>query len=258
MMTEIAFDRFSSDGVEIAYGVAGPSNGEPILLVHGFGSSMAVNWINTGWVDALVADGRRVVLFDNRGHGDSGKPHDPAAYFAPVMAEDARRLLDHLAIEEADVMGYSMGARITAFLALDVPERVRSAVFGGLAMGLVDGTGPWEPIVEALEAPSIEDVKHQTGRMFRRFAEQNGGDLAALAACMRSSRSVIAASDVARIDCPVLVAVGTRDVIAGPGEPLVAILPRGRLLQIPNRDHMLAVGDKVYKAGVIAFLEERP
>lgn len=257
-MAELRFDSFVSDGIDIAFAVGGPEAGEPILLVHGFGSSMHVNWINTGWVETLADAGRRVVLIDNRGHGASGKPHDPAAYFTQLMAEDARRLLDHLDIGRVDVMGYSMGARITAFLALAQPERVRSVVFGGLALGLVDGTGPWEPIVAALEAPSLDDVRHQTGRMFRRFAEQTGGDLVALAACMRSSRVTLTAEEVGRIGCPALVAVGTRDAIAGAAEAFVALLPQGRYLPIPDRDHMLAVGDKVYKRGVVEFLAERP
>jgi len=248
--------QFDSAGVPIAFLDEG--EGEPILLIHGFASNREVNWVGPGWVETLTQAGRRVIALDNRGHGESGKPHDPAAYFAPVMAEDARRLLDHLGIERADVMGYSMGARITAFLALAHPARVRSVVFGGLGLGLVDGTGPWEPIVAALEAPSLEGIQHQTGRMFRRFAEQTGGDLPALAACMRSSRQTLSPEEVGRIDVPALVAVGSRDAIAGSAEELAALLPQGRALVIPNRDHMLAVGDKVYKAGVLEFLAARP
>lgn len=248
--------QFDSAGVPIAFLDEG--EGEPILLIHGFASNREVNWVGPGWVETLTKAGRRVIALDNRGHGESGKPRDPAAYFAPVMAEDARRLLDHLGIERADVMGYSMGARITAFLALAHPARVRSVIFGGLGMGLVDGTGPWEPIVAALEAPSLEGIQHQTGRMFRRFAEQTGGDLMALAACMRSSRQTLSPAEVGRIDVPALVAVGSRDAIAGSAEDLAALLPQGRALVIPGRDHMLAVGDKAYKAGVLEFLRERP
>ena len=94
--------------------------------------------------------------------------------------------------------------------------------------------------------------------MFRKFAEQTGGDLAALAACMRSSRQTLTAEEVGRIACPALVAVGSRDVIAGDPRALADLLPQGRILSIPGRDHMLAVGDKVFKQGVLAFLDERP
>jgi pimeloyl-ACP methyl ester carboxylesterase len=115
---------FRSDGVEIAYSVHG--EGDPILLIHGFASSAKVNWIDTGWVSTLVRDQRRAIVFDNRGHGNSGKLYDPACYGAPTMAEDARGLLDHLEIARADVMGYSMGARIAAFLAIGAHRRSRT------------------------------------------------------------------------------------------------------------------------------------
>ncbi len=113
------------------------------------------------------------------------------------MAEDARALLDHLDIERADVMGYSMGARITAFLAINHAERVRSAIIGGLGIKLMEGqSGPMtEAIVAALEAPSLADVTDPTGRAFRSFAEQTKSDLSALAACMASPRERIEPRD---------------------------------------------------------------
>ncbi len=107
---------FDSDGVRIAYIDFAPASGagDPVLLVHGFASNHAVNWVNTMWVKTLTRAGYRVIALDNRGHGQSEKLYEPAAYTPAVMAEDARRLLDHLGIERADVMGYSMGARIAA------------------------------------------------------------------------------------------------------------------------------------------------
>ncbi|MEI2383965.1 alpha/beta hydrolase [Breoghania sp. JC706] len=245
---------FNSDGTDIAYLDEG--EGEPILLIHGFASNKDVNWVHTGWVDLLVKAGRRVVAIDNRGHGHSGKIHDPEAYGAPIMAEDARRLLDHLGIREADVMGYSMGARITAFLALNHPDRVRRAIFGGLGYGMVTGVGDPEPIAQALEAVSIEEVSDPVGRSFRKFADQTKSDRLSLAACMRSSRQKISQEDVARISVPVLVAVGTRDEISGSAQKLADLMQNARVLDIPRRDHMLAVGDKVYKEGVLEFLGE--
>lgn len=243
---------FEQDGVQIAYLDEG--EGDPILLIHGFASNKAVNWQNTGWVDLLVKDGRRVIALDNRGHGDSQKFHDPEAYGAPIMAEDARRLLDHLGIEKTDVMGYSMGARISAFLTLNHPHRVKRAVFSGLGYGMVSGVGDPEPIATALEAERLQDVADRTGRAFRAFAEQTKSDRKALAACMRSSRQKITEADVARIERPVLVAVGTRDDIAGSPQKLAALMPHAEVLEIPGRDHMVAVGDKVHKQGVLAFL----
>ncbi len=241
--------------VEIAYLDEG--DGDPIVLVHGFASTKEVNWLHPGWVATLTRDGRRVIALDNRGHGASGKLYDPSAYHSATMADDVRALLDHLKIERADVMGYSMGARITAFLAVTHPERVRSAIFGGLGIRLVEGVGLPESIADALEAPSLDNVRDPTGRVFRIFADQTKSDLRALAACIRGSRQTLSRADVGGIRAPVLVAVGTKDQVAGSAQELAALIPGARALDIPDRDHMLAVGDKVFKQGVIDFLNQR-
>lgn len=248
--------RFQHDGVDIAFLDEG--EGDPIVLVHGFASTAQVNWLYPGWIKTLTAAGRRVIALDNRGHGASSKLYDPAAYHSARMAEDIRALLDHLDLARTDVMGYSMGARITAFFALAYPTRLRRAVFGGLGIHLVDGVGLPESIAEALEAPSLADVSDPMGRTFRAFAEQTKSDLTALAACIRGSRQTLAREDVAAIRAPVLVAVGTEDVVAGSAHELAALLPCGRAFDIPRRDHMLAVGDKAFKAAVLRFLAEQP
>jgi pimeloyl-ACP methyl ester carboxylesterase len=115
-----------------------------------------------------------------------------------------------------------------------------------------------ESIAEALEAPSLADVQDATGRTFRIFAEQTKSDLRALAACIRGSRQTLTRDEVSSIRAPVLVAVGTRDAIAGSAQELALLIPQAQVLDIPGRDHMLAVGDKIYKAGVIDFLNQRP
>ena len=250
---------FSSDGVRIAYLDAGPRDGSPIVLVHGFASNSKVNWVATGWVETLTAAGYRVIALDNRGHGASEGPHDPDLYgTATHMAEDVRRLMDHLGVARADVMGYSMGAWITAHLALAHPERLRSAILSGLAYAMVTGLGGQETIAAALEAKSAADVVSAKGRAYRAFAEQTGSDLLALAACMRGSRRPVPAEGLAKLALPVLIAVGTKDDVAGSVEDLAALIPGSRTLAIPNRDHMQAVGDKVHKQGVLAFLASRP
>lgn len=248
--------HFNSDGVDIAFIDEGEPSGPPILLIHGFASNLEVNWGGTGWVDLLSKDGRRVIALDNRGHGKSEKLHDIADYGAPIMAEDARRLLDHLNIARADVMGYSMGARITAFLAINHPDRVRRAIFGGLGINMVRGVGGSEPIAEALEAESLENVTDLTGRVFRMFAEQTGSDLKALAACMRSSRVKISSDALSKLTMPVLVAVGTDDLVGGDPGDLAAFIPKGQAFHIKGRDHMKAVGDRTFRAAVIEFLNE--
>lgn len=243
---------FNSDGVEIAFIDEG--EGPPVLLIHGFASNIATNWVSPSWVGFLKGKGYRVVAYDNRGHGRSQKLYDLADYGAPLMAEDARRLLDHLGLERAHVMGYSMGARITAFLALAHPARVMSAVFGGLGINMVRGMAGTGPIAAALEAPSIDDVTNPTARTFRAFAEQTNSDLKALAACIRSARDPLTREDVARIACPVLVAVGETDVVGGSASDLAALIPGAQALTITGRDHMKAVGDRAYKEGVAEFL----
>ena len=148
---------FHNGDVEIAYLDEG--EGDPILLVHGFASTKNVNWVYPTWVSELRKNGRRVIALDNRGHGDSAKLYDPAAYEIGTMAGDVTALMDHLNIERADIMGYSLGSRMTALLALHHPERLRSAIFGGLGIGLIEGGGPGENVAKALEAKFGEPEK---------------------------------------------------------------------------------------------------
>ena len=249
---------FRHDDVEIAYLDEGARVAEPIVLVHGFASSKEINWIHPGWVSALTRAGRRVIAFDNRGHGQSSKLYDPAAYHSATMAEDARALLDHIEIERADIMGYSMGARIGAYLALNHRQRVRSLVLGGLGIHLVDGIGLPESIAEALLAPSLADVRDETGRTFRAFAEQTRSDLKALAACIRGSRQTLTREQASTLRVPALIAVGTKDTVAGSPQALAELMPNARAVAIPERDHMLAVGDKVFKSAVLEFLSRAP
>ena len=252
--------RFSSDGVDIAFIDAEPQGhdlNEPILLIHGFASNHRMNWVGPRWVDTLADAGRRVIAFDNRGHGQSEKLYAPADYHLDLMTRDAANLLAHLGVERADVMGYSMGARIASFLALAEPSLVRSLVLGGLGDRLVRDGGLPETIAEALEAPSLDSLVDPTQRLFRGFAEQTKSDRAALAACVRGSRRSLTLEEAARINQPTLVAVGERDTLAGDPAKLVALLPRAEALMIPGRDHNLAVGDKAFKAGALEFLARR-
>jgi pimeloyl-ACP methyl ester carboxylesterase len=244
--------KFNSGGVEIAYQTAG--DGPPILLIHGFASNARVNWWDTGWVKTLTAAGRHVITFDHRGHGASEKLYDPALYPAAEMAEDARRLLDHLGIAQADVMGYSMGARVSAFLTIAHPERVRRAVFAGLASRMITGVGGAEAIAAALEAPTRNDGLDINARAFRIFAEQTKSDLKALAACIRSSREKITVEELAMIRVPVLVVAGDKDEVAGDVDTLVKAIPGAVGVTLANRNHMNAVGDRGYKDAVLAFL----
>jgi len=259
---------FDSDGVEIAYEVFNPvsGGGEPILLIHGFASNGRINWVNPGWVKFLTDLGRQVIVIDNRGHGESHKLYEPEIYGAEEMALDCSRLLNHLHIGRCDIMGYSMGARITAFLAIYHPEQVRSAVLAGLADNMVRGFGRGDAIADALEADDESAITEIEPRAFRRFAEKTGGDLKALAACMRSRGHKITSQMLATISARVLVVAGGADDVAGPVEPLVQAINQGKPdgreracgVVLAGRDHMNAVGDRGYKEAVEEFLENRP
>lgn len=249
---------FLSDGIEIAFIDEGAeaSAHPPVLLIHGFASNLETNWVSTGWVRDLLAAGYRVIAFDNRGHGQSQKLYGLGDYGAPMMADDARRLLDHLGVKRAHVMGYSMGARIAAFLAVNYPERVASLVFGGMGLSMVRGMAGTGPVAHALEAAHIDDVKNPTARTFRAFAEQTKSDLKALAACIRSGRAPITAEALSTISCPVLVAAGTEDVISGSVQGLADLITGAVAFEIPGREHMKAVGDRAFKTEVMRFLSE--
>lgn len=247
---------FHNGSVEIAYLDEG--EGDPIVLVHGFASTKNVNWVYPGWVSALVKAGRRVIALDNRGHGESAKLYNPELYHIGTMAGDVRALMDHLNIARADMMGYSMGGRITAYLGQRDPQRLRSAILGGIGMGLIEGGGPGENVAAALEAHSLADVTDPVGRTFRAFADQTRSDRRALAACLRGSRRLMTRAEAAAIAVPTLIAVGTTDEIAGSAQRLAEVITGSEVLDIPNRDHMRAVGDRVYKEGVLDFLARRP
>jgi pimeloyl-ACP methyl ester carboxylesterase len=254
-------EQFQSDSVALAYLDFAPINRdrhEPIVLLHGFASTHAVNWLFTQWVKTLTEDGRRVVVMDSRGHGRSEKLYDPQAYDLTVMAEDVLRLIDHLGLERPDIMGYSMGARIATHFAIRHPDRLRSLILGGVGVSLIEEAGLTQGLAEAMEAERIEDIDDSMLKIFRGFAESTRSDLSALAACARGARQPIAAKDLARIATPTLICVGTRDEVAGDPHPLAPLFQDVEIVDIPGRDHNRAVGDRIFKQAVLDFLEDRP
>lgn len=251
---------FSHQGFDIAYTDRTPEtgNGEPVLLIHGFSSSTHVNWVAPGWIKTLTEAGYRAIAFDHRGHGQTSKSYNTADYTPDMMAGDAAALLDHLGLEKAHVFGYSMGARVSAFLALAQPEKVATLILGGLGYGMVEGVGDWDPIADALLADDANSVTHVRGKMFRSFADQTKSDRKALAACIATSRELLSESDMAHVTQPTLIGVGTKDDIAGSAQKLAALMPDAIAFDIEGRDHMLSVGDRTFKAAVLAFLRDHP
>lgn len=247
---------FMSDDVKIAYEVYG--EGDPILLIHGFASNAKVNWGSTGWVDLLTKAGRQVITIDNRGHGKSQKLYDPVNYEARTMATDSANLITHLGHQKVDVMGYSMGARLTALLGIYHGAQTRSLVIAGLAANMISGVGGSEEVVAALKAPSLAKAKGAQGKAFRSFAEQTGSDLEALAACMSSHRVLVSEEELRTIKAPTLVVAGSDDEIAGKVSTLVDAIPGAEGVVLEDKDHMKAVGDRGYKLSVLDFLDRRP
>ncbi|MFC5384356.1 alpha/beta fold hydrolase [Aquamicrobium segne] len=251
---------FTHQGFDLAFLDRQPvqGKGDPVLLIHGFASSHYVNWVSPGWFKTLNDAGYRVIALDNRGHGSSAKSYEEADYTPSVMARDAVALLDHLGIAKAHVMGYSMGARISAFLALSDPQKVATLVFGGLGIGMVDGVGDWDPIASALLADDPATITDRRGRSFRTFADQTRSDRRALAVCISTSRQNLTQEDISRIIQPTLVAVGTKDDIGGAPEELADLMPNATAFAIEGRDHMLSVGDKTFKQRVLEFYAQHP
>lgn len=248
---------FTDNNVSIAY--ADEGEGEPVVLVHGFASSGAINWITTGWADLLLDHGYRVIILDNRGHGASTKLYEDSAYTPDIMGADIVKLLNYLGVSKAHIMGYSMGARIGAFLAASHPELVHSLVMGGLGIGLVEGTGSWQPIADALLAEEVDlIIDNPRGKLFRMFADRTKSDKKALASCVISSKQEMALEETKHITMPVLIVAGDADDISGDPVALANLLPKAEALVLTGRDHMLAVGDKRYKQAVLDFYKRYP
>lgn len=248
-MTEFAT---APDGVRIAYKSVGA--GEPFVLVHGFGASRVQNWRAPGWYDTLTGAGYRVIALDCRGHGESDKPHNVEAYAETTMANDVAVVMQSANIPSAFVMGYSMGGAIVIRLAFERPELVRAMVIGGVGSNYFSRSNAWRvSIADGLTAGDPLSLT-PAQRMFREFASQQGKDVLALAACMRAPRFNLSADELASVQTPALVVCGETDEVSGAAGSLADALGNARPITVPKRDHMLTVGDKVYKHTVLEFL----
>ncbi|HEY5336946.1 MAG TPA: alpha/beta hydrolase [Rhizomicrobium sp.] len=248
------------DGIRIAYDVVG--EGRPVILVHGFASDRKQNWKGALWYDTLTGAGYQVVAMDNRGHGESDKPHDPKFYGHETMANDVLAVTRAAGLSETLLMGYSMGGYISMSLLMTHPQLFSKVVIAGVgasyldiraAEGAVANPGRRAMIADALEAADPSTITDRTAKDFRAFADQSGKDRLALAACMRGSRDVFTKQQLGQSSRPVLVVCGENDALTGPPGPLAAAFADGRAVTVPKRDHMTAVGDKVYKQAVLEF-----
>lgn len=250
--------RFTADdGIEIVYDEWGtPSDQPPVLLHHGFVADANLNWVMPGVVAALVAAGRHVVAPDARGHGRSGKPHDPVRYGEARMARDLRSLMDVVGAAELDLVGYSMGAIVSLITATAEP-RVRRLAVGGVGAGVVELGGvdtrvlDNAKLVPALLADDPASITDPESAGFRTFADMIGADRRALAA----QAQVVHAEPIAldRIAVPTLVLAGDADPLATRPEVLADAIAGARL-EIVSGDHTGALGDPRFVASLVEFL----
>jgi pimeloyl-ACP methyl ester carboxylesterase len=247
---------FLSDGVEIWFDDLGA--GDPAVLLHGWGSTAKHNFAETGWIEMLSAR-YRVIAMDCRGHGRSAAPHRAELYTRRQMADDVIRLLDHLGVARAIVMGYSMGASLTIELLMRYSHRLRAAVLGGIAYddGIED-PALREAISAALLAPNRDAIKDPVARAYRRFAESTNNDLFALAAIISAPREFIDPAKLAQVTVPTLIVVGTHDDAIGPHDELPRMIPGSRIVKLAGSDHMTTPPDPRFKDEVARFFAALP
>jgi pimeloyl-ACP methyl ester carboxylesterase len=241
---------FDSNGVKIHYVIEG--QGEPVLLIHGFTSNIEGQWGAPGVIKELATD-YRVIALDNRGHGKSDKPHDPRQY-GTEMVEDAVRLLDHLKIDRAHVVGYSMGGTITAKLLVTHPDRLLSATLGGsggiregavpgrynvLAESLEQGKG-FGPLIEALAPVGRPKPTEEQVRKINAVLEA-GNDTRALAAVLRGMKDLAVSDEKLKANqVPALALIGEVDPIKKGVDDLEGRMANLKVVVIEGAGHMTA------------------
>lgn len=260
---------FDSDGVKIHYQVAGKEDGEPVLLIHGFSANIGLQWGAPGIIRGLASD-YRVIAIDNRGHGSSGKPHEPDAY-GPVMIEDQIRLLDHLKIKKAHIVGYSMGGFITMALLMRHPDRFLSATVGGagwmqegdermnfieeLATSLEEGKGMGPLLIRLTPAGEAPPSEEQIANMSKMVNAMN--DPKALAACIRGMRKIVVTKEqITANKVPTLALIGEVDPLKQSVDPLEGVMPNLRIVVIEKANHMTAFGNGKFIESLRGFLAE--
>lgn len=261
---------FDSDGVQIRYVDKG--SGDPVLLIHGLAGRLEF-WKTTGIAEGLTAAGFRVIAYDARGHGHSAKPHDPEQY-GEEDVEDAVRLLDHLSIERASVVGYSRGSKIASQLVAQHPNRVRGVVFGGWGLdnpvetlslkdcvATADALARGElaaPLARALRPSSAPSpTTEEQAVVTRQLAA--GNDLSALAAAFRAGCEArrITTATLRATGVPALAIVGALDGMA----PSVHVMAREmvgalEVIVIPHADHYTTPVHPEFIARVVTFLRD--
>lgn len=222
-------ETFESNGVKIAYYVEG--KGEPVVLIHGWKSSSAMNWQLPGTVRLLAKD-FQVIAIDVRGHGQSDKPEKEEAY-GPELVEDIVRLLDHLKIKKAHIVGYSMGGFITAKFLAAHPDRALS--------GTLAGSG-W------LREGSVE----------QKFIAAVGKDGQPANLCFQSvAKLALTEKEAKDISVPVLMIIGDKDDLKKKYvDPLAELHKDWPVVDVKDANHISCVGKTQFKEELAAWLKK--
>jgi len=260
---------FNSNGVKIRYVVKG--EGEPIVLTHGFTMDALAEWGTRGIIDPL-AEHYRVIAIDNRGHGKSGKPHEPEKY-GMEMVKDIVRLLDHLGLDKAHVGGYSMGGFITIKLITTYPDRVQSAIIGGAGWRKDFGgqESLWLKLAESLEqgkgvGPMIEfmipegrpkPTQEQIDALNALIAARN--DTLALAAVIRGMRELQVTEEQLRANkVPALAIIGEIDTLKPGVDEMSAVMANLEVVVVEGADHPGAIASPKFRESMLEFLARHP
>jgi pimeloyl-ACP methyl ester carboxylesterase len=221
----------------------------PVVLLHGFATSSARTWGDNGWLDLLADSGREVLPIDLLGHGTADKPHDPDAYIAMEAL-----VAEQLPPGPVDGIGFSLGARVLLTLATEQPERFGRLVLTGVGENLIrdDRSDLVASAIEGEGDPSNPVVQYFVG-----LASQPDVDRQALAACIRCRRPPLTPERLARAEMPIRVVLGDHD-FAGPGEPLVELLPQAELVTLRNVDHFATPKDFGTIDAALDFLGAAP
>ncbi len=260
---------FDSDGVKIHFVEKG--QGDPVVLIHGFAASHQMNWVLPGILDRLAED-YRVIALDNRGHGQSDKPHERSAY-GLHMVDDVIRLMDHLDIPRAHVVGYSMGGFITTRLITRHPDRVASAVIGAAGwnehpeprFALLDAIGDslesgngLIPLMQALQPTDQPKVPTEQLQATSQLIMAVNDPLA-LSAAIRGMRELtVQRSELEQNQVPVLAVVGSSDPLREGVEELAAVMNNLELVLIDGADHLSAVRRSEFTDVILDHLKRHP
>ncbi len=256
---------FDSDGVPIYYAEAG--EGVPLVLLHGFACNGHLEWRKNGVIEALSKT-YRVIVPDQRGHGRSDKPHTPEQY-GVQMAEDVVRLLDHLNIEKAHVLGYSMGGFVTLKLIALHPERLLSAAPCGAGWELVtdENMAFGEAVAKALETRDgfgplgerlgLEDAPPTLlDKLMAIVALDYFNERAALAAVMRGMHKLAVTEEALKNNAvPVLTIIGSKDGLLSSTESLTGKMKNHELVVLDGKDHMNTPDTEDFLLALQSFLE---